>query len=108
MHFSCFPYWKRGGMRKFRLNRAIIFLLLILAVLGAAGVFIYMQVRTDQIAAALEEQRTVKFVLLVGEEGQIEFSEVALYQHDTGKCALIDVPLNVGMLLKDRNKIGAI
>jgi len=95
-------------MRKFRLNRAIIFLILILAVLGAAGVFIYLQVRTGQIAAALEENRTLKFVLLVGEEGQIEFSEVALYQHDTGKCALIDVPLNVGMLLKDRNKIGAI
>ena len=95
-------------MRKFKLDRAVIFLFLILAVLGAAGVFIYMQVRTDQIAAALEENRTLKFVLMVGEEGEIEFSEVALYQHNTGKCALIDVPLNVGMLLEDRNKIGAI
>lgn len=95
-------------MRKFKLDRALIFFVLILAVLGAAGVFIYMQVRTDQVAAALEENRTLKLLLMTGEEGQIEFSEAVFYQHDTGKCALIDVPLNVGLLLEDRNKIGAI
>ncbi len=108
MHSSYTLCYKRGSMRKFSINRTMIFFILIIAVLGTAGVFIYLQVRTDQVAAALEENKTIKFMLVAGEEGKIEFSEVVLYQHDTGKCALIDIPLHTGMLLEDRNKIGPI
>jgi len=95
-------------MPKFKINRALIFIVLIVAVLGAAGVFIYLQVRTDQVAAALEEDKTLKFMLVVGDQGEIQFSEVVFFQHDTGKCALVDIPLHTGMLLEDRNKIGPI
>ena len=95
-------------MPKFKINRALIFIVLIVAVLGAAGVFIYLQVRTDQVAAALEEDKTIKFMLVVGDQGEIQFSEVVFFQHDTGKCALVDIPLHTGMLLEDRNKIGPI
>ncbi|MCF7914374.1 MAG: LCP family protein [Spirochaetaceae bacterium] len=95
-------------MPKFRISKVAVFVFLIVAVLAAAGVFIYLQVRTDQVAATIEENQPLKFLLVLGDEGEIEFSEVVFYQHDTGKSALIDVPLQVGMLLEDRNKIGAV
>jgi len=95
-------------MPKFRISKVSVFVFLIVAVLAAAVVFIYLQVRTNQVAATIEENRPLKFLLVLGDEGEIEFSEVVLYQYDTGKSALIDVPLQVGMLLEDRNKIGAV
>jgi len=95
-------------MPKIRISRVAVFVFLIVAVLAAAGVFIYLQVRTDQVAATIEENRPLKFLLVLGDEDKIEFSEVVLYQHGTGKSALIDVPVQVGMLLEDRNKIGAV
>lgn len=95
-------------MRSFKLDRSIFFLLLILVVLGAGGTIIYTQMRTDSIAAAIEENKTISFVLTVGEEGKLVFSQVAFYQYDTGKCALFDVPVNVAVLNEEENKIGPI
>ncbi|MFO7730528.1 MAG: LCP family protein [Spirochaetia bacterium] len=95
-------------MPKIRISKVAVFVFLIIAVLAAAGVFIYLQVRTDQVAATIEENQPLRFLLVLGDEDKIEFSEVVFYQPDTGKSALIDVPLQVGMLLEDRNKIGAV
>ncbi|MDY7027515.1 MAG: hypothetical protein SVR04_04380, partial [Spirochaetota bacterium] len=95
-------------MPSLRIDKAFILLLLIVLILAGSGVFIYLQIRTDKIASMMEDEQTLSFLLTVEEEGSIVFSEVVLFQHDTGKCAIIDIPSNTGVLLEMENKIAAL
>ena len=95
-------------MPSLRIDKAFILLLLIVLILTASGVFIYLQIRTDKIASMIEDEQTLSFLLTVEEEDAIVFSEVVLFQNDTGKCALIDIPSNIGVLLQAENKIAAL
>jgi len=56
----------------------------------------------------IENQETLAFLFLVEEENSIVFSEIVFFDYDTGKCALFDIPKNVGVLLEKTNKISAI
>jgi len=89
-------------------DKSFFLLLLICAILVVAGAFIYLQIRTDKIAAMIEDEETLAFMLVVEEEQSIVFSEVVFFQHNTGKCALFDIPSNIAVLLEQKNKIGAI
>ncbi len=93
-------------MRSFKLDRSIFFLLLILVVLGVGGSFIYSRLRTDSIAAAIDEDRTLSFLLMVKEGEEVLFSQAVFYQYGTGKCAFFDIPGNVAVLNRSENKIG--
>jgi anionic cell wall polymer biosynthesis LytR-Cps2A-Psr (LCP) family protein len=77
-------------------------------VLGAGSALVYTQMRTDSITELIEANQTVSFVLAVGEEGTLLFTQVVFYQYDTGKCALFDIPVNVAVLNAEENKIGPI
>lgn len=95
-------------MRMLKFDKSIIFLILIILILAASVAFIYLQLRTDKVAASLEKGETISFLLVVGEEREIIFSEVVFFQNTTGKCALVDVPTNVGVIYEEQNKIGPV
>jgi len=89
-------------------DKAFFLLVLICLVLIGSGAFIYMQIRTDKIASMIENEEIISFMLIVEEDDEILFSETVFFQPNTGKCALFDIPRNVGVLLEKENMIDAI
>lgn len=98
--------------RSLQYGKAGIILGLIFLLLIAAAVFIYLQIRTDEIGNTVKEERTIKLLLIVGgaEEGAPDtgFSEAIFFQSGTGKAAIVDVPMNTGVLLQSENRIDRI
>jgi anionic cell wall polymer biosynthesis LytR-Cps2A-Psr (LCP) family protein len=94
--------------RSLHFGKAGILLTLILLVLAAAAIFIYLQIRTDEIGTAVKDDRTIKVLLIVDGQQQPGFSEALFFQSGTGKAAIIDVPMNTGVLLQSKNRIDRI
>lgn len=94
--------------RSIRFGKATIFLVLIVVLLAAAAVFIYLQIRTDEVGTAVKEGGTIKLLLIVGGAEEPGFSEAIFFQSSTGKAAIVDIPMNTGVLLQSENRIDRI
>jgi len=86
-------------------DKAHLFILLIVLVLLGSGVYIFFQLRTNQISAAIEKNQTLSFLLLVREGEELLFSELVLFHPDTGKSGIIDIPLSLGVIDPRENKM---
>lgn len=94
--------------RSLHVGKASIILGLILLIIIAAAVYIYLQIRTDEIENAVNQESTIKLLLIVGGKEQPGFSEAVFFQSGTGKAAVIDVPMNTGVMLENKSRIDRI
>ncbi len=78
---------KAGGI-----DKSYILLGLIVVVLVSTVVFLSIQLRTDKIADAVREGRPIPMVFLVSEDDTLLFTELFLYDSNTGKAAVFDIP----------------
>ncbi len=90
------------------MDKAFIFLVLIVLVIVSAGVFIFSQIRADKITAALEKKENLNVLFLLKDGDTLMYSEVFLYNSRTRKGSLFDIPGNIGSILTTVNKMGSI
>ena len=84
-----------------RIDSSIVFLLLIVIVLSSTALFIYLQVRSDQISSRVEGDRQFALMLSAGDPDEVPlFTQVLLYEPTTARAAMFDVPSNVGSILR--------
>lgn len=86
----------------------ILVLLMILVVLVTA-VFLYLQLRTDEIAEAVQSGATLRTLLVIEDEAD-SAAHIFVYIHDTGthRGALIDVPRNLGSIIDSLQRVDRI
>ncbi len=94
--------------RRRKLDKGIIFLVLIVLVLGAAGIFIFTRIKADKVTTVLERKGGLNILLLIKDGDTLTFSELFLYNSRTHKGALFDIPGNIGSILTTVNKMGRI
>lgn len=92
------------SLRK-RIDSSIVFILLIVLVLSSTALFIYFQVRSDEISSRVEEERQFAFMLSAGNSDEVPlFTQVLLYEPATARAAMFDVPSNVGAILRSLDR----
>ena len=89
-------------------NRGTLFLLLIVFFSVGAGVFLYFQIRTDQVTTMIAEERTIALQFMLRDGEALRFSEVFLYNPRTSKGAIIDIPGNAGTLIGSLDRMDRI
>ncbi|MFO7850559.1 MAG: LCP family protein [Spirochaetia bacterium] len=89
-------------------TKTTVFVVLLVLLLAVSSILIYFQIRTDSVGAGIQEEKTLNFLVMVGEEGSLEYSEVLMFQSGTGKCALVDIPNNVGTLISSKDRMDRI
>ncbi len=94
--------------RRKGLDKAIIFLVLIVLVIVSAGVFVFSHIRADKITAALEKHEDLNILFLIKDGNTLMYSEVFLYNSRTHKGSFFDIPGNIGSILSTVNKMGRI
>ncbi len=94
--------------RSLHVGKANIILGLILLLIVSATVYIYLQIRTDEIETAVKEEKTIKLLLIVRGKEHSGFSEAIFFQSGTGKAAVIDVPMNTAVMLENKSRIDRI
>ncbi len=91
-----------------RIDYGIFVIIAVVAILVAAGVIIYLQVRTDAVTEYTQSNDRVAVLFVQEVAGEAEFSQVAILDVRTGKIALFDVPGHLGTVVENLDRIDRI
>jgi anionic cell wall polymer biosynthesis LytR-Cps2A-Psr (LCP) family protein len=91
------------------IDKGIYLLAAILVIVVAAGIFLYLQVRTDPVTQAINEEQYITVLFVVSdEEGRPVVSEVFFYHPVTHNGAILDVPGDVGLIIESLQRVDRI
>lgn len=93
--------------RSRRADRSIILLVFIVVIILGTGVYLYLQLRVDQITDSLKKKLPLA-TLFIFSQGEKPFFEEFLYNPDTRKGSLFYIPANVGGVIANINKVDGI
>ncbi len=92
-------------MKSFRVDKSLIFLIVILIVLLLTAVFMLLEMRGDPISESLSGDNLLK-VLFVVEEGGIPVStNVIAYYPGSKRSAMFEIPGNTGLILRSLSRV---
>jgi len=94
--------------RRKRIQKEVIFLILIVGVLLITVLFIYSRVKTDKITNLVDNKENLTVLIMITEDNTVKYTELFLYNSNTRKGSLFDLPGNVGSVLATVNKMGRI
>ncbi len=94
--------------RRKGIDKAVIFLILIILVLLITSVFIYTRIKTDKITSAVKGNQLLDILFLIKKDDELKYTELFLYSSQTHKGALFDVPGNVGSIITQVDKMDRI
>ncbi len=94
-------------MRKRKaLDRLIV--ILILTIIAATAVILFTKLKTDQITRVIDSGQPINMFIMVHDEGKLIFSDLFLYDSNTGKGALFDIPGYTGSIINKLKKMDKI
>jgi len=91
--------------RKRKWDKSIFLLILIVVVVLSAGVFGYLQLRTDLYTEMLKRGDPVALLFCLRGDQEDSFFEILLYDPDTNRAAIVYIPGNVGMIIESLKKV---
>ena len=94
--------------RKRKWDKSIFLLVLIVVVILSAGVFGYLQLRTDLFTEMLKRGDPVAVLFCLRGDQEYRFFEILLYDPDTNRAAIVYIPGNVGMIIESLKKVDRI
>jgi polyisoprenyl-teichoic acid--peptidoglycan teichoic acid transferase len=94
--------------RSRRADRSIILLVFIVVIILGTGVYLYLQLRVDQITDSLKKKLPLATLFIFSQADKPLFFEVFLYNPDTRKGSLFYIPANVGGVIANINKVDGI
>ncbi len=90
------------------IDKNIIFLLLIIIIFTGTAVYIYFQLKTDEITHRVQNNEDIVVNFNICKEGKILFSELLIYNTKTHKAAIFNIPGNYGSIIDSLSKISRI
>jgi anionic cell wall polymer biosynthesis LytR-Cps2A-Psr (LCP) family protein len=85
-----------------------LFLIAIFLVLAVTGVFLYTQMKTDEITEVVAEEKPIEILFTAHDHGQPILTFVLFFHPVTMRAAVLDVPADVGVKIPSRTQIDAI
>ncbi|MBN1616142.1 MAG: LytR family transcriptional regulator, partial [Spirochaetales bacterium] len=79
-------------MRGFRIDRSIIFLIIILAVLVIAAVSLVLGMKTNPVKESLSGDKILKVLLVLESEGKPLATNIIAYYPGNKRSAMFDIP----------------
>ncbi len=95
------------GRRK-KIDKAVIFIVLIILVLLITAMFVYTSLKKDKITSAVENGETIKTLLMITGEDTLMYTELFIYNSKTRKGALFDIPGDVGSIISQTDRMDRI
>jgi polyisoprenyl-teichoic acid--peptidoglycan teichoic acid transferase len=90
-------------------QKGALFLILIAFILVAAGVIIWLSLRTDTVAESLGNDQVVRVLFVMeNEKGSVLFTNVLIYYPVSKKAALVNVPGNTGAIYQSLGRVDRI
>lgn len=89
-------------------DKAVLLLILIVVVALSTVVFLYLQLRTDEITDDIQKGNPINCVFLVSSDGELLFSELLLYHPETEKAAIFDIPTEWGDVIESLERMDRI
>ncbi len=90
------------------INATSILLILIFLAIVVTGVFLYLQLRTDSVQAVISQGGVVRTLVVAHEENDPFLSVLMLYNPQTKRLALLDIPSSVGMVLRPLGRVDGV
>ncbi len=94
--------------RRKKIDKAVIFIILIFLVLFAASMFVYVRLKKDKITSAVESGETLKTLIMITNSETLLYTELFIYNSATHKGALFDIPGNIGSIISQTDKMDRI
>lgn len=92
--------------RRKAVDRLIIALILI--IVAATTGILFSKLKTDRITSAIEAGQPLNMLIMVHDNNELIFSELLLYDSNTGKGALFDIPGYMGSIIDELKKMDRI
>jgi polyisoprenyl-teichoic acid--peptidoglycan teichoic acid transferase len=92
--------------KKKALERFIVALIFII-IIGSSGLLIT-RLKTDKISNAVENSQNINMIIMVHDQGELIFSELFMYDSDTGKGSLFNIPAYMGSIIDELKKMDRI
>jgi anionic cell wall polymer biosynthesis LytR-Cps2A-Psr (LCP) family protein len=94
--------------RKRKWDKSFLVLGLIVAIVLAAAIFGFLQLRTDLLSESLKKGKPVAVLFAVDGDQDYRFFEVFLYHPQTHRGAVLFIPGNVGLIIESLKKVDRI
>ncbi len=95
-------------MRTFRLDRSIIFLIAILAVLLVAAAILVFAMRTDPVRDSLSGDKLLKVLVVLEDGGKPISTNIIAYYPASKRAAMFEIPGETGLILKTLSRVDRI
>jgi polyisoprenyl-teichoic acid--peptidoglycan teichoic acid transferase len=95
-------------MKRLRLDKSSILLLVIVAVLAAALVFLVLSMRSDAVDQAMRSDRIINIGFVVERGGKPASTQIFMFYPANGRGALLDVPGETGLIIKSLKRVDRI
>ncbi len=90
------------------LDKNIVFLVAILAIISVAVVVMVSALRTDPVEDAVKGERMINVAVILERNGKPDTTEILMYYPGNARAALLDVPSETGLILKSLNRVDKI
>jgi len=86
-------------------NTTLVFLILVIVAVVVTVGLLYVQLRTDEISSAVGEGEILRVLFVAEEEGEPFLSFVLFFHPETERIAVLDIPGNVGAVLRPLGRV---
>jgi len=95
-------------MRTLRLDRSILFLVAILAVLLVAAAILVFAMKTDPVRDSLSGDKLLKVLVVLEDGGKPISTNILAYYPESKRAAMFDIPGETGLILKSLSRVDRI
>lgn len=89
-------------------QKGLLFLVLIVLILLAAGVAVALSMRTDTVAETLESDQVMRVLYVIDDNGEAMMSEVLIYYPESKKAMIVHIPDNIGHIYGSLGRVDGI
>lgn len=89
-------------------QKGLLFLILIVLILVAAGGFVAFSMRTDTVAETLKSDQVMRVLYVVDNDGDAMMSELLIYYPESKKAMIVHIPDNVGHIYGSLGRVDGI
>ncbi len=90
------------------MNATIVFLVLVVVAVVTTVGLLYTQLRTDEISTAVSNGEMLRLLVVADDDGEPFLSFVLFFQPETRRVAMLDIPGNVGAVLRSLGRVDSI
>lgn len=95
-------------MKSFRLDKSIIFLVVILLVLIVAGVILFIAMKRDPVKDSLSGDKLLKVLVVLEDKGTLVSTNIVAYYPGSKRAAMFDIPGETGLIIQSLSRVDRI